>query len=325
MHGLFEWTDSAILPVVYARRMPQHANCCVPGCTNSFRNAPNLQYHRIPKDPGLRKTYKVLLKNETLKLDSDLTRICSSHFEGGMKLSRMHLPSIFPWSVEKPKRREIIRITAEDLSEVKKRKTDVSSNASETTGFDNDQNNIEAIMTTNFNPTTDTVQTEDKPDEKACQTELNSEAQTLQIEILKLKEEIKLLKDENINLKKEVTRLNNSLDNPRFDIDKYKNSDEDIAFFTGFPDYKAMLLCYQIVQQSSNNLSYGSFERVYVDVGETTCRPGRRRVLNSFQEFTLVMMRLRLGLFERDLAHRFSVSVSTVSRITTTWLRFLRL
>ena len=39
----------------------------------------------------------------------------------------------------------------------------------------------------------------------------------------------------------------------------------------------------------------------------------------------LVLVRLRLGLFERDLADRFSTSVSTVSRICITWLNFLNL
>ncbi|XP_028516723.1 uncharacterized protein LOC110245238 [Exaiptasia diaphana] len=38
----------------------------------------------------------------------------------------------------------------------------------------------------------------------------------------------------------------------------------------------------------------------------------------------MVMMRLCLGLFERDLAHRFNVSIMTVSRITRSWTRFLR-
>lgn len=35
-------------------------------------------------------------------------------------------------------------------------------------------------------------------------------------------------------------------------------------------------------------------------------------------------MRLRLGLFERDLAHRFGISLATVCRIVRTWQRFLR-
>lgn len=82
-----------------------------------------------------------------------------------------------------------------------------------------------------------------------------------------------------------------------------------------------MLLCYKIVEDSSKNMSY-DHERVYVDMEHK--QPGRPRVLSSFQEFTLVMMRLRLGLFERDLSHRFNVSVTTVSRVTRTWVRFLR-
>ena len=41
--------------------------------------------------------------------------------------------------------------------------------------------------------------------------------------------------------------------------------------------------------------------------------------------FFLMFVRLRLGLFERDLADRFGVSVSTVSRICITWINFLYL
>ena len=37
----------------------------------------------------------------------------------------------------------------------------------------------------------------------------------------------------------------------------------------------------------------------------------------------LVLVRLRLGLFEKDLAYRFGISVSTVCRICTTWINFL--
>ena len=48
-------------------------------------------------------------------------------------------------------------------------------------------------------------------------------------------------------------------------------------------------------------------------------------MLTPLDEFFLVLVRLRLGLFERDLADRFGVSVSTVSRICITWINFLYL
>ena len=37
----------------------------------------------------------------------------------------------------------------------------------------------------------------------------------------------------------------------------------------------------------------------------------------------MVLIRLRLGLLEQDLAHRFNVSIATVSRICVTWIKFL--
>ena len=81
--------------------MPKPVNCCVPGCLNEFRNSPELQYYRIPKDSGLRKQYVHLIRNKTLKIDIDNTRICSEHFDGGKKTSRQQLPSLFLWTKAK--------------------------------------------------------------------------------------------------------------------------------------------------------------------------------------------------------------------------------
>ena len=50
--------------------------------------------------------------------------------------------------------------------------------------------------------------------------------------------------------------------------------------------------------------------------------PGRPRKLSIFQELILVL--LRLGLFNRDLAQRFIISLTTVSVIFRTWIIFLR-
>ena len=90
-------------------------NCCVPLCINNFRNSPNLSFYRIPKDSKLQKKYVVVMRNKNLKLKLGNTRICSAHFEGGEKLSRNHLPSIFPWNKEHSKRRTLSRVSQEDL------------------------------------------------------------------------------------------------------------------------------------------------------------------------------------------------------------------
>ena len=107
---------------------------------------------------------------------------------------------------------------------------------------------------------------------------------------------------------------------PRF-LATYKEQDDVIAFYTGFPDFAAMNLCYKLVDESAKNISY-KVEGVYDDCRNSPQQVGRPRVLTTFQEYTLVMMRLRLRLFERDLAHRFNVSIMTVSRVTRAWFGF---
>lgn len=110
---------------------------------------------------------------------------------------------------------------------------------------------------------------------------------------------------------------------PVFDIDDYKNSDRDISFYTGFANYETMLICFSILEPKLCNISYGNHERSQFDLLDYE-RPGRRRKLSPWQEFIMVLMRICLGLFARDLAHRFRVSESTVSVIFRAWIKFMR-
>ena len=79
--------------------MAKHT-CCIPQCSTNYKNkTAEIHFHRIPFDAKLRDQYKIILRNKNLKIESDNTRICSKHWEGGQKLSRNHLPTIFPWAV----------------------------------------------------------------------------------------------------------------------------------------------------------------------------------------------------------------------------------
>lgn len=319
--------------------MPHHFNCCVPQCTNNFRNKPNLEYYRIPKCEKARKYYKVSLRNESLKLDSSQTRICSEHFEGGQKLSRNHLPTIFPWTKERKSRREIFK---HDFVP-KKRK--VASVVVSTTDTDSSYSDNNANIVTQTTPTSTESLHEDpyytrevQPEEilnnfreeqhqylsKHTQTDIDlASLEEVLNEVSKLKEENKQLRDKCDQLTKENKHLNFISSNSEvFNIEKYKDNPDDIAFYTGLSDYEMLMMCYNLVKDSAKNISY-NYERIYCDL-ESTKQPGRPRALSTFQEFIMTLVRIRLGLFERDLGHRFNVSHMSVSRITNSWLRFLR-
>ncbi|CAN7938889.1 unnamed protein product [Ixodes hexagonus] len=47
--------------------------------------------------------------------------------------------------------------------------------------------------------------------------------------------------------------------------------------------------------------------------------------LSTESKLFLVLVRLRLGLFQQDLAHRFNIHQSNVSRLFTTWINFMYL
>lgn len=56
--------------------------------------------------------------------------------------------------------------------------------------------------------------------------------------------------------------------------------------------------------------------------GERGSRPGARSML-LIDEMFMFLVRLKLGLFEQDLAHRFQIHLSTVSRKLNTWSNYL--
>ncbi|XP_067030478.1 uncharacterized protein [Acropora muricata] len=315
--------------------MPKPVNCCVPGCFNNFRNSSGLQYYRIPKDSFLRKEYKRLLRNETLKLNSDNTRICSTHFEGGKKRDRNQLPSIFPWLKPTAERRELKRVNQTEVKIQRKRRKVTNHNTVlheelRESGMQPACNSILEASEAGFHHCCVSyasvgTQTDEPMDlrEKKFQ-ELYFVVYICLLFIFAMLHNMKICVQEKANLKKETLQLRYLMEHSCFDINDFKDNPEDISFFTGFADYQTMMLCYDIVKDPAKNLSHGVHERKVFNAQSNSSQLGRPRKLTTFQEFVLVLMKLRLGLFNRDLAHRFKVSLTSVSVIFRTWIRFLR-
>ena len=77
------------------------------------------------------------------------------------------------------------------------------------------------------------------------------------------------------------------------------DTDDKVRFYTGLPCMEVLMVV---------------FEHVSSHVRRQT------QSLNRFQEFIIVLMKLRLNVPLQDLANRFVVSVSTISRIFSHWV-----
>ena len=105
-----------------------------------------------------------------------------------------------------------------------------------------------------------------------------------------------------------------------FRIELFVENDEAIHFYTGFETYQILTACFKFLGEVVNHLQYVGSTSKSTTHAETRGAP---RALSPLNEFFLVLCRLRCALMINDLAYRFGISTSTVSRIFTTWINFL--
>ena len=153
----------------------------------------------------------------------------------------------------------------------------------------------------------------DDPRVDTCEVAVNTEmlGESLDTEVIALNERVCILE-------KQVEKAMKDIDNQKFRLCNIVDDNSKICFYTGFPSYKSLLACFDFLGPAAHQLLYSSKSNEKLK----NCQP---RSLPPLEEFFLVLVRLRLGLMEQDLADRFGVSQSTVSRITNTWINFMYL
>ena len=128
-------------------------------------------------------------------------------------------------------------------------------------------------------------------------------------ELALMGESMELLKAKVIMLEKQQFRLSN-----------IKDDDSKVQFYTGFTSYGALQALFSFLGPSVESLCYSKLDSNSQREKRKRCRP---RILPPIEEFFVTLVRLRLGLMEQDLAFRFCISQSTVSRIIVTWINLL--
>lgn len=104
----------------------------------------------------------------------------------------------------------------------------------------------------------------------------------------------------------------------KFGLERFSTDNDSIKFYTGFPSYHHLVTFYEFVKPCAETMQY-----CYTNsTSSPFTRPGGR-TMALIDELFLFLVRIRLGLFQQDLAHRFNVHESTVSRKVVTWANYL--
>ena len=129
-------------------------------------------------------------------------------------------------------------------------------------------------------------------------------------------------------LQAKVTELLNQLaevqakyEKSLFRLANIKEDNDLVPFYAGFPDYDTFLFYKTILESDAKVMRQwrgGGSKETYHEV-----KTGRDYKLPLLEQLFLTLVRLRLGSPELDLANRFGLSQSCMSRITVTWINLL--
>ncbi|XP_033970202.1 uncharacterized protein LOC117469856 [Trematomus bernacchii] len=133
--------------------------------------------------------------------------------------------------------------------------------------------------------------------------------------------------DENEALKMQVRELQHQLEvlqlRSRFGIQRLAGSDEDIRFYTRFATYKHFLAFWKLVEPAANTKMVRITNAKASSASSSDSSQPTTTKLPPIDELLLFLMHLSVGLHLRDLAERFGIHRTTVSRIISTWTHFL--
>jgi len=187
-------------------------------------------------------------------------------------------------------------------------------------------------------PTSATVPAKRKSPRKRCETSseddetseesesdtdevINNEGSSTELTMV----DIQSMEQQLEEMKQKITELKRENESLKFTLDNIAYTDKKVSFYTGFPSRAALMACFKFLGPAVNELIYWNSN---IDDAAAACeakKKGHPRSLAPIDEFFLVLVRLRLGLLEQDLADRVGLSCSTISRMFTTWINFLYL
>ena len=332
----------------FLTKMPNHAHCCVPGCSNRKNSCKiglfvdeegrytkqrlcgqtsdggcknrsdackGLSFHRLPASEKLRKAWIVKIRRENTPLTPN-SYVCGVHFEGQRRSSTDDLPVIFVWS--KPVRQRRTRTSAGACAE---QPLPVPTNKAEGNEGDHGE---ESSSEGDSND----VMASDEPKPKSEIDQLRDQIAFLQDKYLDLSKSLLEERANSASLRAELElckercerQARQLSENNSFSFEKVKNKPTIIKFYTGLsPEGIEFILT--LVGRSAREACRHTIRDTRNFTGLDP--RGRKRILAAEDELFLTLMKLRHDFPEEDLAMRFSIDQTTVSRVFSAWVETL--
>ncbi|XP_064646828.1 uncharacterized protein LOC135499803 [Lineus longissimus] len=289
--------------------------CCVDDCNSRAGVDRSLgvqrSYFRLPADPLLRTKWLKAIPRRRSNHDrvaSAWDRVCSDHFPDGKRTytpgTSGYIPSLFP-SKPSPNARttkssaKAGSIPPLDFHSTPRKRLNTSTCSMPKVKSDEEDNSKSVWNTT---------------DHDYIHTRVDETVYPL--DYIELQQNIIRLEEENAILKRRVLSLDN-----------IRDKDEDFRFWTNMPNYAVFIsLSDYLEKRSSGQLKYwnGSRTEQYKHFSETkSSKPGKERKLSFKEEFFLVLVKLKTGKLNKDMALTFGVSESYISKSMSTWVNFL--
>ena len=234
----------------------------------------------------MKKKWIKLLKRKGVRDPGPSHRVCSAHFVDGKKTYSNNIPTVFCTSTNAPRKSPAHRKPIEH------------------------KNNLASVPE---EPQPTYIQTLTSGNDSSAENEDTQH---------ELKDKILQLQAKNSTLQTKYDEDIKNLHGRLFRLERFMGCDSDFRFYTGFPNYSSFKAFYEYLSPPCEHLTYhGSNTAPQTSESQTKC--GRARSMSPEQELFLVLVRLRLGLLLQDIAHRFNISITQVSRVFKTWIVFL--
>ena len=318
-------------PSAKRTRAEHYANrgfcCVVPRCSN---RTGQFSFHRFPAAEDRRKAWIGAIRRdpgESFAITAN-TRVCSAHFLAEdyssttsygtspevRRLKTTAVPSVFPWTTKKKPRRVLQRTTVEAPARSSKRQATVTSSL--------DKRNIDSVTVTSEGQSTSESPTGDSMTDIRHPTpapHLDHDYVLRGIGDACVKH-IEQLEETVAGLQGELRKTKKLL----ISLDSVKDDDDMFKHVTGLPNYATFKALMDYFAPKAKYMKWWRGQVTMQGRGK-----GKQREVKSFIKLTLeeqffaILVRLRTAVSVKEISHRCDISISSFSKMFTTWINFL--